>query len=85
MRGTTEINKFVVTKLETIGNNEAFSQNSLISSLLQEFPNLKNRRYAANRVNQVLRTSGVINNFKKIKGKDKKIYIIRNQLTIQEG
>jgi len=83
MTRTKEITNFIIGELEKMGNDDAMSHSVLITDLLAAYPALGDRIIAANRINQVLRNKQVSDKFKKIKGGDKKHYIIRNQQVIR--
>ena len=76
---TKEITNFIIGEFEKMGNDDAMPHSVLITDLLSAYPALGDRIIAANRINQVLRNKEVTAKFKKIKGADKKHYIIRNR------
>ena len=85
MTRTKEITNFIIGEFEKLTNENAISHTFLITELLSAYPALGDRIIAANRINQVLRNKEVTAKFKKIKGADKKHYIIRNQQVISEN
>lgn len=74
-----ELTNFIVKELNSITSNNVLSHKVLISEVLTAFPGLKTREYAANRINHVLANKNVKDNFRKIKGKDGKPYIVKIQ------
>jgi len=83
MTRTKDITNFIIGEFEKLDNKNALSHSFLITDLLSAYPALGDRIIAANRINQVLRNKEVSDKFKKIKGGDKKHYIIRNQQVIE--
>lgn len=79
-----DITQFVTNKLNELTNENGLSHSVLITNLLEAYPNLKDRVGAANRINSILKNKEVINSFRKIKGQDKKVYLIRNQQVLLE-
>lgn len=76
---TKDITNFVVEELNKLGEEDALSHKALIADVLTNFPNLKTRDYAANRINHILNNKTIKPKFKKIKGKDNKPYIIKSK------
>lgn len=74
---TKDISNFVLDKLRELTDETAVCHSSLITELLYSFPNLKSREYAANRINSILKNRYLVQQYTKIKGKDHKIYIVK--------
>jgi len=86
MTRSKDITNWILGQFETVGNDDALAHSTLITDLINQFPELiKDRMYGANRINQVLRNKEVTDKFKKVKGKDKLFYIIRNQQIMGES
>lgn len=78
-----KISEFVKEKLNTLGNEAGLNYSELITDTLEQYKEkLKNRQLTANRITSILRQKKFINDFVKVKGKDKQLYIIRNQQII---
>lgn len=78
-----KISEFIKERLKVLDNEGGIDYSGLIGETLGEYKDqLKNRQLTANRITSILKQKDLINQFVKVKGKDKKLYIIRNQQVI---
>jgi len=71
------VSLYIREQLAGLDDEKAIPMANLVQTLLEKFPTVKNKTGASARVNLVLKQKKVQEVFTKIKGKDKKIYIVR--------
>lgn len=71
------VSAFIREQLAELDGEKAIPMANLVQTLIEKFPTVKSKTGASARVNLVLKQKKVADLFTKIKGKDKKIYIVR--------
>ena len=70
------ISSYIKVQLESIEEGKALSVAALVQELLQVFPFIKDRTSASARINLVLNQKKIRDRFMKIRGKDKRVYVV---------
>jgi len=71
------VSAYIREQLAGLDDEKAIPMANLVQTLIEKFPTVKSKTGASARVNLVLKQKKVQEVFTKIKGKDKKIYIVR--------
>lgn len=71
------VSAYIREQLAGLDDEKAIPMSNLVQTLIEKFPTVKSKTGASARVNLVLKQKKVQEVFAKIKGKDKKIYIVR--------
>ncbi len=71
------VSAYIREQLAGLDDEKAIPMANLVQTLIEKFPTVKSKTGASARVNLVLKQKKVQEVFAKIKGKDKKIYIVR--------
>lgn len=71
------VSVYIREQLAGLDEEKAISMSNLVQALIEKFPTVKNKTRASARVNLVLKQKKIQELYTKIKGKDKKIYIVR--------
>lgn len=72
------VSAYIREQLAGLDDEKAIPMANLVQTLIEKFPTVKSKTGASARVNLVLKQKKVQEVFTKIKGKDKKIYIVRS-------
>ncbi len=83
-RNSVGVSAFIKEQLQGLDGGSAIVMSNLVKELMVKFPSVKTKTGASARVNLVLKQKKVSEDFEKIKGKDKKTYIIRRGSTAVE-
>jgi len=83
-RNSVGVSAFIKEQLQGLDGGSAIVMSNLVKTLMEKFPTVKTKTGASARVNLVLKQKKIIEDFEKIKGKDKKTYIVRRGSTAVE-
>lgn len=83
-RNSVGVSAFIKEQLQNLDGGSAIVMSNLVKELMVKFPTVKTKTGASARVNLVLKQKKIIEDFEKIKGKDKKTYIVRRGSTAVE-
>lgn len=84
-RNSVGVSAFIKEQLQGLDKDSAIVMSNLVKELMVKFPTVKTKTGASARVNLVLKQKKVSDGFEKIKGKDKKTYIVRRGSTAVES
>ncbi len=84
-RNSVGVSAFIKEQLQGLDKDSAIVMSNLVKTLMEKFPSVKTKTGASARVNLVLKQKKVSDGFEKIKGKDKKTYIVRRGSTAVES
>ena len=84
-RNSVGVSAFIKEQLQGLDKDSAIVMSNLVKTLMEKFPSVKTKTGASARVNLVLKQKKVSDDFEKIKGKDKKTYIVRRGSTAVES